>query len=137
MTELDIRAAPGLQPPELRNVAAELAFCQRYYYRIAAPIGTPICTGFGKISGGCCSNPFFIDWAGYLGFPVPMRTPPTGVTFSGTNHFTLDTPTFSSPASVYGARLVSNFTLPNAPSINIFVLSSTSSSGAVSVSVEL
>ena len=79
ISDCDIRVTPGAPgglnanppPPELRPVAIELAFCQRYYQ-----VGTLIGQVYQVAAGGV--------WIG-ASFPVTMRAAPTMATITNSN----------------------------------------------------
>jgi hypothetical protein len=84
ITELDIRATPNVStginsnppPPELRPIATELAFCQRYFetsYDLGTSPGTATTIGIqnvGFTSSGSTT-------AGMISFKMPKRADPT------------------------------------------------------------
>jgi hypothetical protein len=93
ITEVDIRATPGVStglnsnppPPELRPVAAEIGFCQRYY-AIGGSAGIP---PFPSTSGNIGNLALVVTSSFALSavnFPVAMRVSPTVTfaTFNGT-----------------------------------------------------
>jgi hypothetical protein len=64
---------------EYRDIGTELAMCQRYYYRVVA-------TGDNTLLGAAYSVLNNIA-ACPVNFPVPLRTPPTGIEMSGLQDF--------------------------------------------------
>jgi hypothetical protein len=84
IAELDIRVTPGLPvglnaappAPELRPVATEMAFCQRYYFQWNSIQNQVLASGVFNAANICASRPF----------PVTMRTVPQ-VGFSSTAAF--------------------------------------------------
>jgi hypothetical protein len=91
ITELDIRVTPGAAtginynpaPPELRPIATELAFCQRYFttsYGNGTAPGTATHNGMVYVAS-------YLSGTGYFGntiyLPVQMRAAPTIATWDG------------------------------------------------------
>jgi hypothetical protein len=87
LTELDIRVTPsaatGLNstppPPELRLVASELPFCQRYYYQLGG------IAAYQRFALGGLFNSS-TSFYGLVSFAVPMRAAPT-VSFTSAGTF--------------------------------------------------
>ena len=121
ITELDIRVAPSVQPPELRAVAAELALCQRYFFGITAGgAGVPIGTGMFINVTSCCSGFIGSNWAGGLPLPVSMRVAPTGISFSGGGLFNWS-PSFGAARPDF-VGLTATWPFPTAPPVADSVL---------------
>ncbi|MGP0058400.1 MAG: hypothetical protein ACLPID_03820 [Beijerinckiaceae bacterium] len=77
ITELDIRVTPGVSTglnssppvPELRPIAAELAFCQRYYLKLGGNVSEDIIVaGYNTAGNGTAIN---------MVYPATMRANPT------------------------------------------------------------
>jgi hypothetical protein len=106
LAELDIRDTPGVPtglnsnppPPELRPIATELAFCQRYYYRRGAQSSSdPLAQMHAASSTAVIGK--------VLDFPVEMRASPT-INISGAGHLSL----FSASASTtYTVTSITNW----------------------------
>lgn len=85
----DIRATPGVStglngsPPvrELRPVAMELAFCQRYFCT-SFPNGTAPTTAGGNNDSLACVSQASAAFGGSFGFPVAMAYAPTVTTYN-------------------------------------------------------
>jgi hypothetical protein len=77
--QLEIAASASAYSPNAATQAAEIAACQRYYYRNTAPTATAIGYAIGRTSTQADI---------VLTFPVTMRTNPTAVETGGSFDFT-------------------------------------------------
>lgn len=124
VTELDIRATPGTSvglnptppPPEMRPVAIELDFCQRYFYSIVSSN-----TSFPIASGYC----FASTSAAFLAvFPNTMRVAPTSITVDNVIHFT-----FQSAASFVASNTALDTATPYNCSVTLTITGGTAGQG--------
>ena len=101
ISRADIRATPGVAtglnnnppPPELRPVATELAFCQRYL-----PAFTD--NGSGTTALGVAWATTTTSMVIMLEFPVPTRVTPTGIVTTGISGFYHGAPVNQAPTSM-------------------------------------
>jgi len=123
ITELDIRATPGVATginnappaPELRPIANELVFCERYFYQLSAN-GTAFAAYISASANGT------IQARGPLAFPVTMRVAPTAV-FSAASTFYFTSGGGNNAANAMGG----SFPTPNSVDINMTLSGSVTS----------
>ncbi len=125
LTECDIRVTPGAAvglnsnppPPELRPVATELAFCQRYFIEWASTAANALfASGFVDTATSALFGLFY---------PAGMRATP-GFSFSAGNTFQVRS---SAGSAINGSAIAASAATPQSAQIALTVSGATAASG--------